>query len=164
MSSTQLRRAAAVTAAAAALLIALGQAVAAQPPPARDDSGDRLTVTLSSGAGPAVDGRHELRCHPTGGDHPEPRAACDRLDSLTSWGRDLFAPVPPDAVCAQRYGGPATARVTGHWAGRPVDARFSRRDGCEIARWDSFVPLLPPVAAAQAPSAGPSQTAVTPLT
>jgi hypothetical protein len=42
-----------------------------------------------------------------------------------------------------RYGGPATARVTGWWAGRPVDATFDRSNGCEIERWDRFVPLLP---------------------
>jgi hypothetical protein len=41
------------------------------------------------------------------------------------------------------YGGPATAHVTGTWAGRPVDTRFDRSDGCDIARWDRFVPLLP---------------------
>lgn len=41
------------------------------------------------------------------------------------------------------YGGPATAHVTGTWAGRPVDSRFDRADGCQIARWDALVPLLP---------------------
>jgi hypothetical protein len=42
-----------------------------------------------------------------------------------------------------QYGGAATARVTGTWAGRPVDAAYSRKNGCEIARWDRLVPLLP---------------------
>ena len=127
-----------------AALTALVQAVAAQPPRASGAAGgDHLTVTVSGSDGPAAGGTYELRCHPAGGDHPSAQAACDRLDSLTSWGRDLFAPVPPGAVCAMRYGGPPTARVTGSWAGRPVDARFSRRTGCEIVRWDSFVPLLP---------------------
>jgi hypothetical protein len=46
-------------------------------------------------------------------------------------------------MCTMLYGGPATAHVTGTWAGRPVDARFDRADGCEIARWDALVPLLP---------------------
>jgi hypothetical protein len=47
-----------------------------------------------------------------------------------------------------RYGGPATARVTGRWAGRAVDATYDRSNGCEIARWDRFVPLLPAMGAA----------------
>jgi hypothetical protein len=42
-----------------------------------------------------------------------------------------------------RYGGPATAHVTGRWAGRPVDAVYDRSNGCEIERWDRLVPLLP---------------------
>ncbi|MFF1874120.1 SSI family serine proteinase inhibitor [Streptomyces sp. CB03911] len=137
-------RAAAASAVFAATFSTFAHAVPAQPGPLPEGvTGDRLTVTVSDGGGPASGGTHELLCHPAGGDHPAAQEACDRLDSLTVWGRDLFAPVPPDAVCTLQYGGPATARVTGHWAGRPVDARFSRRDGCEIARWDSFVPLLP---------------------
>lgn len=46
-------------------------------------------------------------------------------------------------LCTMQYGGSATAHVTGTWAGRPVDARYDRGDGCEIARWDRLVPLLP---------------------
>lgn len=42
-----------------------------------------------------------------------------------------------------QYGGPATARITGTWAGRPVDATYDRTNGCAIARWDRMVPLLP---------------------
>ncbi len=163
-------RIAATAVVCAAALTALVQAVAAQPPRTPGAiGGDHLTVTVSGSDGPAAGGTYELWCHPAGGDHPSAGAACDRLDALTTWGRDLFASVPPDAVCTAQYGGPATAHVTGVWAGRPVDARFSRRTGCEIARWDSFVPLLPAAAdragdAAQARGAGPSQTAVTPLT
>ncbi|WP_329135897.1 SSI family serine proteinase inhibitor [Streptomyces sp. NBC_00670] len=103
--------------------------------------GDRLVVTVRH-AGRA-DGTYLLRCHPGGGTHPDPGEACAVLERRTTWGRDPFAPVPPDALCTMRYGGPATARVTGTWAGRPVDASYDRRDGCEIARWDALVPLLP---------------------
>lgn len=46
-------------------------------------------------------------------------------------------------MCTMQYGGPATARVTGTWAGRPVDATYERGNGCEIARWDAMVPVLP---------------------
>ncbi|MFC8452643.1 SSI family serine proteinase inhibitor [Kitasatospora sp. NPDC057223] len=143
-----------------AALTALVQAVAAQPPgPPAAVGGDHLTVTVSGSDGPAAGGTYELRCHPAGGDHPSAQGACDRLDSLTTWGRDLFAPVPPDAVCTLQYGGPATARVTGSWAGRPVDARFSRRSGCESARWDSFVPLLPAASADRGADSRPATAA-----
>ncbi|NGO15238.1 hypothetical protein G5C60_48565 [Streptomyces sp. HC44] len=110
------------------------------PPPTADT--DRLTVTVS-GAGDGMDGTYELRCHPAGGSHPDAGAACEQLDKRTSWGEDLFAPARPGGMCTMQYGGPATARVTGTWAGRPVDATYERRDGCEIARWNAMVPVLP---------------------
>jgi hypothetical protein len=113
------------------------------PPPASvEDSGDRLTVTVHDAGGDA-DGTYELRCHPGGGSHPDVSGACRKLDRGTTWGKDPFAPVPPGTMCTMLYGGPATAHVTGTWAGRPVDAKFDRADGCEIARWDALVPLLP---------------------
>ncbi|MFF9363146.1 SSI family serine proteinase inhibitor [Streptomyces griseoluteus] len=113
------------------------------PPPLPDDrTGDHLTLVVH-GAGPGRDGVRQLSCHPEGGDHPDPVAACRVLDKNTRWGQDTFAPVPPDSICTMIDGGPATAHVTGHWAGRPVDADFSRRNGCEIARWDRLVPFLP---------------------
>ncbi len=55
--------------------------------------------------------------------------------------------MPEGSVCTMQYGGPATARVTGVWAGRPVDVTYDRGDGCEISRWDRMVPLLPRVGA-----------------
>ncbi|MFG2308873.1 SSI family serine proteinase inhibitor [Streptomyces sp. NPDC048566] len=120
---------------------------AAMPPPARpEDSGDRLTVTVE-GTGGGVDGTYELDCHPAGGSHPRAAEACELLDGRTTWGKDLFAPVPPDSLCTMQYGGPATAHVTGTWAGRPVDARYDRTNGCEISRWDAMVPFLPDPAA-----------------
>jgi len=105
--------------------------------------GDRLVITVSH-AGRA-DGTYLLRCHPGRGSHPDPAGACDTLDRRTVWGRDPFAPVPPLRMCTYMYGGPATAHITGTWAGRPVDARYDRKNGCEIARWDDLVPLLPDV-------------------
>ncbi|NEA44140.1 SSI family serine proteinase inhibitor [Streptomyces sp. SID11385] len=103
--------------------------------------GDRLVVEVKGDGGSVT--RYELRCHPTGGDHPDAEAACARLDEVTVWGRDTFAPVPSDAICTMQYGGPGTAHVSGEWAGRPVDTTFTRTNGCEIARWDRLVPLLP---------------------
>ncbi|MGW3488853.1 SSI family serine proteinase inhibitor [Streptomyces sp. NPDC001054] len=103
--------------------------------------GDRLLVEVKEDGGSVA--RYELRCHPSGGDHPDAEAACARLDEVTVWGRDTFAPVAPDAICTMQYGGPRTAHVSGEWAGRPVDTTFTRANGCEIARWDRLVPLLP---------------------
>ncbi|MFJ6389077.1 SSI family serine proteinase inhibitor [Streptomyces sp. NPDC091972] len=112
-------------------------ATAAYTPP-----GDHLTVTVRD-AGHGADGTFEVDCHPARGTHRDPAGACAGLDRNTRWGRDTFAPVPEGSVCTMLYGGPATAHVTGTWAGRPVDARFDRSNGCETARWDRFVPLLP---------------------
>ncbi|MEV8552437.1 SSI family serine proteinase inhibitor [Streptomyces glaucescens] len=101
-----------------------------------------LNVTVRDAGGDA-DGTYELDCHPSRGSHPDPAGACRALDRNTRWGSDAFAPVAGDAVCTMRYGGTATARVTGTWAGRPVDAAFDRSNGCEIDRWDRLVPFLP---------------------
>lgn len=103
---------------------------------------DHLTVTVR-GTGGRGDGRFELSCHPKGGSHPDVEGACGSLDRGARWGKDPFAPVSSDSVCTMMYGGPATAHVTGTWAGRPVDAEFDRSNGCQIARWDKLVPLLP---------------------
>ncbi|TPQ18869.1 SSI family serine proteinase inhibitor [Streptomyces sporangiiformans] len=109
-------------------------------PPAHD--ADHLTVAVSD-AGDGMDGTYELDCHPAGGTHPDAQAACAQLDRRTHWGQDPFAPSRPDGMCTMQYGGPATAHVTGTWAGRPIDATYERGDGCEIARWDALVPVLP---------------------
>ncbi|GGX11534.1 hypothetical protein GCM10010297_36070 [Streptomyces malachitofuscus] len=129
------------TVAAAATLITLTppSTAHAQEPPAH---GDRLTVIVR-GAGGGMDGTYEVRCRPGGGSHPDPAGACAAVERNTRWGKDPFAPVPRDAVCTLQYGGPATARVTGTWAGRPVDATYDRTNGCAVARWDRLVPLLP---------------------
>jgi hypothetical protein len=104
---------------------------------------DHLTVTVTRSGAAGADGRYELFCHPGGGNHFDTAGACERLDRMTRWGQDTFAAVPQAAKCTMMYGGPITAHVSGHWAGRPVDATFRRTNGCEIARWDRFEPLLP---------------------
>lgn len=119
--------------------------VALVPPPVRDEDrsgGDHLTVTVQHASGTA-DGTYELYCHPGGGTHPDVGGACQAVGRNTRWGTDPFAPVPPNSICTMIYGGPATAHVTGTWAGRPVDATYDRSNGCEISRWNRMVPLLP---------------------
>ncbi|MGX1313106.1 hypothetical protein RKD24_003225 [Streptomyces calvus] len=132
--------------AGAAASVAALAATAAAPPVAYAQEpaphGDRLVVTVR-GAGGGADGTYEVRCRPSGGSHPDPAGACAAVEENTRWGQDAFAPVPRDAVCTMQYGGPATARITGTWAGRPVDATYDRANGCAITRWDRLVPLLP---------------------
>jgi hypothetical protein len=129
---------AAVTAATAALVLAPSPAGAVLPPVR-----DHLVLTVTDSGYPAHDGRFELYCHPAGGDHPAAEEACARLDEVTVWGSDPFAPAPEGGVCTSLYGGPATAHVEGMWAGRPVNADFARATGCETARWNDLVPFLP---------------------
>ncbi|MHC3471233.1 SSI family serine proteinase inhibitor [Streptomyces sp. 7R007] len=145
------RMAVVAVSAAVSVLVPLAPHAVAAPPPARDedraggvgrDHGDHLLVRVRD-AGGGRDGTYEVFCHPGGGSHPDVAGACQGLDRQTRWGRDLFAPVPEGSMCTMQYGGPATAHVTGTWAGRPVNATYDRRDGCEIARWDRMVPLLP---------------------
>jgi hypothetical protein len=55
---------------------------------------------------------------------------------------EVFEPVPGDTACTQQYGGPETATVKGTVRGKPVDASFSRVNGCEISRWKQAAGLL----------------------
>jgi len=82
---------------------------------------------------------YTLRCAPAGGTLPRPAAACTRLARLTH----PFAATPRDTVCTEIYGGPQQALVTGRFRGHAIRARFSRTDGCEIARWDRVRLLFP---------------------
>ena len=82
-----------------------------------------MTVWPSGPDGPAR--RHHVTCERLG----EGTRACRGLS------RARLAPVAPNVACTEIYGGPATARVRGTLAGKHVDARFERTNGCEIARW-----------------------------
>jgi hypothetical protein len=82
---------------------------------------------------------YTLRCGPAGGTLPRPAAACTQLARLAR----PFAPTPKDSVCTQIYGGPRQALVTGRFRGRVIRARFSRTNGCEIARWEHVRLLFP---------------------
>lgn len=96
-----------------------------------------ITVTPSPEAPPR---EWTLRCEPPGGTHPAPDAACAALHETA----DPFAPVPPDAVCTQIYGGPQEATITGVWRGEQVRASYDRTNGCEISRWDAIEAVLQP--------------------
>ncbi|MDT9681822.1 SSI family serine proteinase inhibitor [Streptomyces sp. TRM76323] len=140
-----------LTSAASVVALGLGAPLAVAvplpqlPPLLAADSPDALTVTVEQTGNPAADGTFRLECDGDRGSGTHPRAdrACARLAALSEEDQDPFAPVPQDRMCTQQHGGPATARVTGTWHGREVDARFTRTNGCEIARWESLQPVLP---------------------
>ncbi|MHC0432808.1 SSI family serine proteinase inhibitor [Streptomyces sp. O3] len=102
---------------------------------------DRLTVTHTAANGAVT--AYELECAPAGGTHPRADEACAVLEQAGAEGRDLFAPTPEDALCTMVYGGPETARATGTWHGRQIDAAYDRTNGCEIGRWDALGAVLP---------------------
>jgi hypothetical protein len=58
-------------------------------------------------------------------------------------GATALPAVPKDRMCAQVYGGPETATITGSWRGQPVTSRLSRVNGCETSRWSALEGLLP---------------------
>jgi Subtilisin inhibitor-like len=86
-------------------------------------------------------GKHvyTLRCAPAGGTLPQRANACTRLTRM----QRPFAPTPKNVACTQIYGGPQEALVTGRFRGVLIRARFSRKDGCEIGRWNRIRFLFP---------------------
>lgn len=106
----------------------------AAPPPSE------LSVAYDAGDGSASVTWTLVCGAPVSGTHPEAEAACAHLQELEA----PLAPLPPDMICTEQYGGPQTARVTGRWAGEPVDLELTRSNGCSISQWDGLVPLAPP--------------------
>jgi hypothetical protein len=94
-----------------------------------------LTLVLDpDGRGQQAAKEVEVRC-----EEAQDSALCTAVAGLDA---QDFEPTPRMTACTQQYGGPETARVTGTLRGEPIDARFSREQGCEIARWDSVVAVL----------------------
>ena len=131
-----MRRIAIIAFAVAAL--GTGAAVAAATP-----TGTSLRITYwedSSNRDASV--TWTLRCNPPRGSLPRRAAACRRLATGAA---KLFAPIPPDTVCTEIYGGPQMARVVGTVKGKGVWATFTRTNGCHVGRWNQLSPwLLPP--------------------
>jgi hypothetical protein len=95
----------------------------------------RVSVRPEGSGGPERVRR--IECAVLGEDAIDPR--CRVLGGLEP--RDLD-PVPRGAACAQVYGGPAIARVTGELRGVRVAVEFDLSDACEIARWRRNAALL----------------------
>jgi hypothetical protein len=132
----QLRVCAAGSVAFACLLVSCGGSGDALAPEAGN-----LVANLRVSVKPEGSGGPErvrlVECAVLGEDAIDPR--CRFLGGLEP--RDL-EPVPRRTACAQVYGGPATARVTGRLRGVRVWAEFALSDACEIARWRRNAALL----------------------
>jgi subtilisin inhibitor-like len=104
-----------------------------------------LNITVwPNGEGQPGRKTYALRCAPLGGTLPHRAEACAKLARLTR----PFAPTPKGMACTEIYGGPQEALVRGRLRGYSVSARFSRKNGCEIARWNRVRFLFPGAAAA----------------
>ena len=108
------------------------------PRPTPTGDGTDLTIVFNDGSGTTSTWR--LTCDPPGGNHPQPDAACAALERSA---KAALPAVPKNRACAEVYGGPQTAMVTGTWRGTPVNSRFSRVNACETARWNALGGLLP---------------------
>ena len=97
-----------------------------------------LTIVTNNGADKVT--TWTLNCDPAGGTHPHPDKACA---ALADKGRTALPPVGKGMMCSQIFAGPQTATVSGTWEGKPVNASFSRRNGCEVSRWQAMDGLLP---------------------
>jgi hypothetical protein len=100
----------------------------------RDGAGERRTGELVCQAGEVRASGSLYSGHP-------PAALCAQARRLT---RLLTTQPDKNRMCTQIYGGPETARVTGTIDGTPVDRRFSRTNGCEIADFTAAAALLQP--------------------
>jgi len=121
----------------AALLVSCGGSGDALAPEAGNGLVADLRVTVKPEGSGGPERVRRVACGVLGEDAIDPR--CRVLGGLEA--RDL-EPVPRRTACAQVYGGPATARVTGELRGVRVSADFDLTDGCEIARWRRNAALL----------------------
>jgi hypothetical protein len=114
-----------------------------------DDDADKQGRTAP--AAPAAQLR--VTVHPNGPGRPArtrrivcrhlgPKAGtdvCKRLDVAAVKG---LAPVPGNVACAELYGGPAVASVSGTLLGERVRLSFDLTNSCEIDRWRRNEALL----------------------
>lgn len=113
--------------------------------PAQPGAGIDLTLRFDDGAGATATSR--LRCSTgeqrAGGplDGRAPAAAlCGQARRLAT----LLTVAPAkDRICTEIFGGPQTIAVSGTLDGDAVERAFSRRNGCEIADYDTLLGGLP---------------------
>jgi hypothetical protein len=127
--------------AVAIALVAMPISCGGSEDPLAPGAGNRLAADLRVVVRPQGPGGPQrvrrVECAILGEDAIDPR--CRVLGGLEP--RDL-RPVPRRAACAELYGGPGTARVTGELGGVRISADFDLTDACEIARWRRNAALL----------------------
>ena len=117
----------ALTAAGAVLAGAVpASAVAATAGAARQPTDLTLLYMAEAGYATAV----TLRCHPSGGAHPQPRAACQTLRAVG--GRPARIK-PAHTMCTMIYA-PITAQITGKWRGKKISWSKTYGNTCEMIR------------------------------
>ncbi len=104
---------------------------------------DKTSVTVvywEENGPPAPSVTWTVRCDPPAGTHPDPAAACDALNAAEM---SLFEPAAAGVGCTEIFGGPERVDVKGTLRGKPIEATFTRRNGCEIKRWNGLGGLIP---------------------
>lgn len=79
-----------------------------------------------------------IKCNPAAGTMPKAKTVCKKLLKIAN----PFAPADPDQMCTEIYGGDDIATVKGTWKGKKISVKYSKINGCEIARWDLLKFLL----------------------
>lgn len=108
-------------------------------PPDAEPGPAALTVSFKKAASSAAQ-TWTLKCGPPGGDHPDPKAACAALS-----GADKPFATAPKGPCTMIFGGPEEATITGTWQGQQVNAKYTRKNGCELDRWTKIKGVFPEV-------------------
>jgi hypothetical protein len=128
--------------AAAALLTGCGDDDAAPDEPAGD--APQLSVSLDAdGPGGEPELEASVDCSdPTDPGPGVPEGAASVCGDVLLLSPEDAEPVPADVACTEIYGGPDLLTVTGTLEGESIDAELTRENGCEIDRFDRWVPLL----------------------
>ena len=107
----------------------------AAPSPGGGAALAELTVTVDEdGDGGAAAKTSEVTC--------EAASDSEACAAVAAMKPEVFKEPSGNTACTQQFGGPETATVKGTVNGEPVDARFSRENGCQIARWDEAKALF----------------------
>jgi hypothetical protein len=101
-----------------------------------NDGETSLKISVDTDAdGPGEPFEATLECPGAG----TSQVACAEIAKLPD---DPAAPVPADQPCTEIYGGPDVMTITGTLDGEEIDATFTRANGCEIERYDRFLPVI----------------------
>ncbi len=68
------------------------------------------------------------------GKRPIGSIACARLAEDPK----LLDPLPKGRMCTEQYGGPEVLSISGTLGGKPVQTQVTRKNGCEIARFEKL--------------------------